>query len=128
MDLQGQAALIPTYRSGLRNRGPAAWALAFALLAVYVLLYFTELFAPLARALHLPSKWHAYGVAYSIAMIAGAIFFLRKRGNDRYARVRTLVNVAVQVALALALPLVMQTFAREEFYFSYFWPLKIEYL
>jgi ferredoxin-type protein NapH len=34
----------------------------------------------------------------------------------------------VQVVLAFALPLVMQVFGGREYYFSYFWPLKIEYL
>jgi polyferredoxin len=38
------------------------------------------------------------------------------------------VVVLVQVVLAFALPLVMQVFLKREHYFSYFWPLKIEYL
>src|SRR6185295_15341510 len=32
-----------------------------------------------------------------------------------------------QVLLAFALPIVMKVFGRQEYYFSYFWPLKIEY-
>jgi polyferredoxin len=38
------------------------------------------------------------------------------------------VVVLVQVVLAFALPLVMKVFTGHEHYFSYFWPLKIEYL
>ena len=35
--------------------------------------------------------------------------------------------VLVQVVLAFALPIVLRVFWNHEFYFSYFWPLKIEY-
>ena len=36
--------------------------------------------------------------------------------------------VPVLVSRKVLLPLVMQAFGRQEYYFSYFWPLKIEYL
>ena len=36
--------------------------------------------------------------------------------------------VSVQVVLAFALPLLLKVFQGREYYFSYFWPLKIEYL
>jgi ferredoxin-type protein NapH len=36
--------------------------------------------------------------------------------------------VLVQIAFGFSLPLVMTVFGKHEYYFSYFWPLKIEYL
>jgi polyferredoxin len=62
-------------------------------------------------------------------MVVGGINFLRKHGrNSPYHRIRTTTLVLVQVVLAFALPLVMAVFGKPEYYFSYFWPLKIEYL
>ncbi len=83
----------------------------------------------LAEAVHLDSKWTLYGAVYSIAMVAGGAHFLRRHGkNSPYQRVRTTVVVLMQVVAAFALPLVMKVFLHHEHYFSYFWPLKIEYL
>jgi polyferredoxin len=60
-------------------------------------------------------------------MLAGGAYFLRRHGNSRYQRIRTVTVVAVQVLFAFALPWVLEVFGRQEYYFSYFWPLKIEY-
>lgn len=123
MDLQGQDGLLTTWREGWRARGIAGWLVAALLTGFYVDLYFTDHLEPAARALGLPSKWMLYGAIYSVAMVGGAIYYLRAHGNGRYHRVRVGVNVAVQIALAFLLPLVMPWFGGEEFYFSYLWPL-----
>jgi len=117
-----------TYQHPVSNRQPVAWAASAALLGCYLLLYFTEAFQRPAELLGLGSKWTLYGLAYTLAMIVGGAFFLRRHGNSRYHRVRTVVVVSVQIVLAFALPLVMTVYGRSEYYFSYFWPLKIEYL
>jgi ferredoxin-type protein NapH len=122
-----QAGLLDTYHRPVRRRGASAWALAALLCASYLLLYFTDVLERPAQALGLGSKWTLYGLAYTVAMVAGGAYFLRRHGNSRYQRVRTIVVVAVQVVLAFALPLVMTVLGRREYYFSYFWPLKIEY-
>jgi ferredoxin-type protein NapH len=140
-----QSGLIATYHNAASRRSWPAWILSGLLMVAYVLLYFGEIpalglhFDPwqrlaealttslgLPRVLH--SKWVLYGAVYTAAMGAGAAFFLRRHGNSGYHRVRTLTVVAVQVVLALALPIVLQVLGRKEYYFSYFWPLKIEYL
>jgi ferredoxin-type protein NapH len=140
MDLQGQNGLLSTFREPLRTRGLAAYALALALVGFYTLLYFRDALGVAngaldpeawARAVGLRSRWLLYGALYSLAMLAGAVRFLRLHGNSRYHRVRIAVNVAVQVVFAFTLPLVMPYFfardpgevARYEFYFSYLWPL-----
>ena len=128
MDLQGQNGLMATYRQAWRARGLGAWVVAGALVGAYLLLYFTEVFQPLAEALGLRSKWYLYGLAYSVAMVGGGIRYLRQHGNSRYNRVRILTNVGVQVVLAFLLPFYMMVFTGKDFYFTYLWPLKIDYL
>ena len=132
-----QAGLLNTYQRPVATRQPVAWVCSAALFGFYLLLYFggnpqrgfqADPLQSLAVALHLGSKWTLYGLLYTAAMVAGGVYFLRRHGNSRYQRVRTVVVVAVQVVLAFALPLVMKVLTGHEHYFSYFWPLKIEYL
>jgi len=132
-----QAGLLDTYHRPVSNRSARAWALSALLFSFYILLYFgpipslglrLDVFERAAEALRLGSKWTLYGLLYTLAMTIGGFVVIRRHGNSRYQRVRTLSVVAVQIVLAFALPLVMQVFGRQEYYFSYFWPLKIEYL
>jgi polyferredoxin len=133
-----QAGLLDTYRRPVATRQPIAWACSAALAGFYLLLYFggnprrglaADPLQRLAESLHLGSKWTLYGLLYTLAMVAGGVYFLRRHGrNAPYQRVRTVVVVLVQIVLAFALPLVMRVFGQQEYYFSYFWPLKIEYL
>jgi hypothetical protein len=135
-----QSGLLNTYQQPASNRSWLAWSLSALLVAAYILLYFGPLPALglrfdllqrvaelLGRALGLPalfhSKWVLYGSAYTLAMIAGGAYFLRRHGNSRYQRIRTITVVAVQVLLAFLLPIVLQVFGGKEYYFSYFWPL-----
>jgi polyferredoxin len=144
MDAQGQNGLLSTYREGWRTRGLAGVAISVALVSFYVILYFeSELgidwFTEAGLALGLggrdydehghtwSAKWYLYGALYSIAMIGGAVYYLKRHGNSRYNQARIAVNVTVQVLLAFSLPLVMPYFGGKEFYFSYFWPLKFDY-
>lgn len=60
-----------------------------------------------AAALHLPSKWTLYGLLYTLAMMVGGWFMLKKHGNSRYHRYRTLTPIAVQSPLAFLLPLAL---------------------
>ena len=122
-----QHGLLSTYRQAWRRRGTSAWILGIVVLGFYLATYFTDWFNPVAAAVGLPDKWYLYGALYSIAMVGGGIYFLRRHGNSRYQRIRTVVVVAVQIVLAFCLPLAMKLFGTREFYFSYLWPLKIDY-
>lgn len=128
MDLQAQNGLMRTWREPLRARSPAAWIVAALLIGAYLVLYFTEWLTPLSEALGLKNKWFLYGGIYSLAMILGAVRYLRAHGNSRYNQVRIAVNVGVQVILAFLLPYFMVVLSGKDFYFSYLWPLKIDYL
>jgi ferredoxin-type protein NapH len=139
-----QSGLLNTYQRKASNRSWLAWGLSALLFVSYILLYFGSIpaiglrfdllqtFAAHAgKALGLPpvlrSKWILYGAAYTLAMVVGGICFLRRHGNSRYQLIRTSSVVSVQVVMAFLLPIMLQVFGRKEYYFSYFWPLKIEY-
>lgn len=132
-----QAGLLDTYARPARTRQPVAWGLSALLVVSYVLLYegplprlgiHVDVFQRAAESVGLRSKWTLYGLVYTLAMLAGGVYVLKRHGNSPYQRVRTIVVVLVQAVLAFALPIVLTVFKQPEFYFSYFWPLKIEYL
>lgn len=132
-----QSGLLDTYHRPARTRGAAAWLFSAALVVFYLLLYlpgsswtpaFPDVVTPVSAALGLPSKWTMYGLLYTVAMVAGGWRMLRRHGNSRYHRIRTWTLVAVQVALAFALPLALSVAGRPEVYLSYFWPLSYDKL
>ncbi len=124
-----QSGLMNTFQSGIKTRNWAAWAIAIALFAFYILIYFDYalgILGPVAERLGM-GIWTLYGLMYTIAMIIGGIYFLHKHGNSRYHQVRTIVVVLVQIIFAFSIPLVMEIFDSKGFILSLFWPLKIEY-
>jgi polyferredoxin len=123
-----QAGLLDTYQRPSRTRGTLAWVGAAVLTGFYLDLYFTEHLEGVAGALHLPNKWFVYGLLYSIGMLVGGWFMLKKHGNSRYHRIRTYSLVSVQILLGFSLPLVMKLWTDHDYYLSYFWPLKQSYL
>lgn len=110
------------------HRGVTAWLLAGLLFGFYLILYFTEHFTPLAKALGLDSKWTLYGLLYTIAIVWGGIAVIRKYRHNRYQVVRTAVVMFVQVVFAFSIPQILKFFQQPEYYFSYLWPLKLDYL
>ena len=137
MDLQGQNGLMDTYRKPWRNRGLGGVLVSVGLILFYLVLYFEDKLEPLihirpltqlAESVGLRNRWYLYGFTYCVLMILGGAFYLRKHGNSRYNQLRIAVNVTVQVLLGFLLPFVMPLFNGPELYFSYFWPLKYDYL
>jgi Pyruvate/2-oxoacid:ferredoxin oxidoreductase delta subunit len=74
------------------------------------------------------NRWTLYGALYTLAILGGGAYMLKKYGHNRYQVIRTLVVMFVQVSFAFAIPLLLKFFQHPEYYFSYLWPLKIEYL
>lgn len=122
-----QAGLLTTYRNNIQRRGLWAFFAMALLFAFYVLIYFTELLTPVANTLHLGSKWNLYGSLYTIAIVLGGVYFLRRHGNSRYHLIRTISVIFFQVVFAFSIPLIMQLMEMKGFTFSIFWPLKIDY-
>ena len=119
----------------VKNRGITAWLITIFLLGFYILLYFGgKIFKPendpfilTAKAMGLPSKWTLYGLIYTIAILVCGIYVIIKYKHNRYQIVRTCVVIFSQVVLAFSIPLMLKFFEQPEYYFSYIWPLKIEY-
>ena len=128
MDQQGQNGLLQTFRQGWRNRSPVGVAIALSVIAFYLVLYFTSVFDPVAKAMGLRNKWFLYGLLYCVAMVGGGIRYLYHHGNARYNQLRIATNIGVQIVLGFSVPFIMHLSGSKDFYFSYLWPLKFEYL
>ncbi|MEZ6184930.1 MAG: 4Fe-4S binding protein [Planctomycetota bacterium] len=85
---------------------------------------------PLARALGVghADKWFLYGFLYTLAVLTFGGRMLMKYRHSRYQQVRTLSVMGFQLGLAFLLPQLLKAARQPEFYFTYFWPLKPEYL
>jgi polyferredoxin len=81
------------------------------------------------------NKWTLYGSLYTIAITVGGIVAARKYRHNRYQVIRMVAIICVQVLFAFSLPMVMASAEQTSsihysggYYFSYFWPLKVEYM
>jgi Pyruvate/2-oxoacid:ferredoxin oxidoreductase delta subunit len=74
------------------------------------------------------NRWTLYGLLYTLAITGGGAWMLHRYRHNRYQVIRTLVVMVVQVSFAFSIPILLRFFGHPEFYFSYLWPLKIEYL
>lgn len=111
----------------VKNRGITAWIVAALLTGFYIALYFTESFAPVARAVGLSNKWDLYGALYTVAVVAGGVHVIRKYAHNRYQVIRTAVVMVVQITLGFSIPQLLKVLHQPEYYFSYLWPLKLDY-
>lgn len=122
----------------LSYRGVQAWILGVILSGFYVCLYWfpeymkgiIELFNPLSQLLQNKpaSQWFAYGSIYTISVILMGIKFGYKYRHNRYQLIRTMSVTFFQLIFSFLIPAFLVYLNEPEFYFSYFWPLKKEYL
>ena len=127
------------------SRGPIAWCFAVVMTGFYVVLYWWESWfpritsplkslwvslEPLSQALrNAPSdKWFLYGTLYTLFVAIFGVRMLRLYRGQRYHQIRTFSLIIAQTLFAFALPGLLRKFSEREFYLSYFWPLKPEYL
>jgi ferredoxin-type protein NapH len=122
----------------LSNRGAIAYLLGILLTGFYVCLYWysekmtglIQLFDPLSQfARHRAAdQWFVYGTLYTLGvLLLGAKFIYKYRGN-RYQIIRTCSVMFFQLVFAWLVPAWMLMMNQPEFYFTYFWPLKYDYL
>ena len=126
-------------------RGSIAWGLGVFLTGFYVVLYLYERFEawglpvldrairmldPLARALAggPADRWFLYGFLYTLAVLVFGVRMFLKYRHNRYHLVRTASVMFFQLGFAFVIPNLLKLFKEPEFYFSYFWPLKWQYL
>jgi ferredoxin-type protein NapH len=127
-----------TWFKPVANRGFPAWLLGIILTAFYVVLYwFPEYLGNLIRGLDPLSefisnrpadRWFLYGFFYSLAVLIMGIRALIKYRHSRYHSIRTISVIFFQLVFAFLIPQILILFNKPEFYFSYFWPLKYDYL
>lgn len=129
-----QKGAIGWLKHDITTRGVTAWLLSALILAFYIFLYMSDKFAsvpdyitPMAHAVGLDNKWTLYGLLYTIAIVAGGVYMLYKYSHNAYQVIRTCVVMFVQIVLAFSVPQILKIFDQPAFYFSYLWPLKIEY-
>jgi ferredoxin len=141
-----QQGAIGWFKHDVTHRGITAWGLAVVFLAFYVVLYwggqkvfgvdvpnlvgdFAKWFAATTGiGKGWMNKWTIYGGLYSIAIVGGGLYMLKKYGHNRYQVIRTLVVMVTQVSFGFSIPILLKLAGQPEYYFSYLWPLKIEYL
>ena len=126
------------WRRGSTARGALAWVTGLVLTGFYVVLYWLPgLLEHLIRALDPFSQalrqrpadqWFLYGTFYTLAVLVMGGRALLKYRRSPYQRVRTGSVMFFQLGFAFLLPGLLQALQQPEHYFTYFWPLKHDYL
>jgi Pyruvate/2-oxoacid:ferredoxin oxidoreductase delta subunit len=124
--------------SSAMHRGALGWALGLFLTGFYVVLYWwpayldraIRLTDPLALALAggPADQWFLYGFLYTLAVLVFGFRMFMKYRHNRYHLIRTASVMFFQLVLAFVIPQALRKLNEPEFYFSYFWPLKYDYL
>jgi ferredoxin-type protein NapH len=126
------------FQRGLTSRGVAAWGLGVLLTTFYILLYWfphhlqgmVGVLDPLSDWLAggPADQWFLYGTLYTVAVLSMGVRMAFKYRHNRYQLVRTASVCFFQLGFGFLIPNVLKKMNQPEFYFTYFWPLKPEYL
>ena len=126
------------YFESATRRGAVGWILGVLITGFYVVLYwFPDRLAgsiamvdPLALALSgkPADQWFLYGLMYTLAILVFGVRMFYKYRHNRYEQIRTASVMFFQLGFAFLLPQLLKAINEPEFYFTYFWPLKPEYL
>jgi Pyruvate/2-oxoacid:ferredoxin oxidoreductase delta subunit len=121
------------------SRGIWGWILGVVITGFYIVLYWfpdilenwIRMMDPLAYSIYgkPADQWFLYGTFYTLAvLVMGIRMIVYKYRHNRYHQIRTLSVMFFQLGFAYLIPNILKSLNQPEFYFSYFWPLKIEYL
>ena len=118
--------------------GILGWALGIGITGFYVVLYWfpeylergVRLVDPLSLALAggPADRWFFYGFLYTLAILVFGVRIFMKYRHNRYQIVRTASVMFFQLGFAFLIPQMLKSFNQPEFYFTYFWPLKYDFL
>ena len=124
--------------SGTMSRGMIGWGLGIFVTGFYVVLYWWPIYLergvrlvdPLANALagSKADHWFFYGFLYTLAILVFGVRMFMKYRHNRYQLIRTGSVMFFQLGFAFLIPQLLKAFNEPEFYFTYFWPLKYDYL
>lgn len=137
-----------TTRPGIKNdglvfssttaRGAIGWVLGIVMTGFYVLLYWfpgtlegmIRTMDPLSWVIRgqAADQWFMYGTFYTVAVLVMGVRAIYKYRHSRYQIIRTFSVMFFQLGFAFLIPYILAGLNQPEFYFSYFWPLKYEYL
>jgi ferredoxin-type protein NapH len=120
------------------SRGRIAWVTAVLLTGFYIILYwFPAYLEGLIRTTDWLSQWlrnrpadhwFVYGLFYTLAVLVMGVRALLKYRHSAYQLLRTGSVMFFQLGFSFLLPYLLLKLNEPEFYFSYFWPLKYDYL
>lgn len=122
----------------ITSRGALGWILGIVVTGFYVVLYWFPgllknwivLVEPLSQWLrNRPAdQWFLYGMFYTVAILVMGVRMIIKYRHNRYQILRTISVSFFQLVLAFLIPAILYLLNQPEYYFSYFWPLKYEYM
>ncbi|MEM1270206.1 MAG: 4Fe-4S dicluster domain-containing protein [Bacteroidota bacterium] len=120
------------------SKGWIGWILGVVFTGFYVLLYWIpgtlegliRITDPLSYTLRgkAADQWFLYGTFYTIAVLTMGVRMIFKYRHSKYQIIRTLSVMFFQLGFGFTIPGLLVMFNQPEFYFSYFWPLKYDYL
>ncbi len=127
------------FQRAITAKGVWGWMLGIVITGFYILLYWfpeylenwIRLMDPLAGLISQQpaDRWFMYGTFYTMAILIMAFrMLIYKYRHNRYHQVRTLSIMFFQIGLAYLIPYILKGLNQPDFYFSYFWPLKYDYL
>ena len=73
-------------------------------------------------------QWSLYSTLYTVAVMAFGVRALKRHRHTRYHLLRTCSLIFFQLSFAFLIPGLLKLAQLPDFYFTYFWPLKPEYL
>jgi ferredoxin-type protein NapH len=122
----------------ISTRGVLGWMTGVLITTFYIVLYWypqhlaglIQLFNPLSQTLRgRPSdQWFVYGALYTFGVLVMGVRFMFKYRHNRYQLIRTASVMFFQLMFSFLIPAWMLMMQQPEFYFTYFWPLKYDYL
>ncbi|MCH8325903.1 MAG: 4Fe-4S binding protein [Bacteroidetes bacterium] len=126
------------FLNSFTSKGTIAWLSGIIITGFYVLLYWfpyllenwIRLLDPISYSIRgiKSNQWFLYGSFYTIAVLIMGVKMIIKYRHNRYQIIRTLSVMFFQLGFAYLIPAILLKLNQPEFYFSYFWPLKYDYL